>query len=116
MAQFRELAAFAKFGSDLDEATQRQLARGERLVELLKQKQYSPLEVIDQVIAIYAATKGYFDKIPVAKINETEIELMDMMKSKHAPLLSKISESKVIDDQSEGELKNILASFVENKG
>ncbi|TDJ05033.1 MAG: F0F1 ATP synthase subunit alpha, partial [Deltaproteobacteria bacterium] len=82
LAQYRELAAFTAFGSDLDEATQRQLNRGERLVELLKQGQYAPMEVTDQVLQLYAATKGYLDEVPVNKINEVATDLVDHIKSR----------------------------------
>ena len=80
------LQAFAAFGSDLDEATQKQLARGERLVELLKQPQYSPLHVTDQVIAIFAASKGLLDTVPVEKIQETEGELLESIRTRHSGL------------------------------
>ena len=83
LAQYRELAAFAQFGSDLDEATQKQLSRGERLVELLKQPQYSPIEVYEQVVAIFAATKGYFDDVPTDKIRSAEADFMSYLKSRH---------------------------------
>ncbi len=76
LAQYREMAAFAKFGSDLDAATQRMLARGERLTELLKQPQYSPLAVEEQVAVIYAGTRGYLDKIPTDQVGRFERELL----------------------------------------
>ena len=76
LAQYREMAAFAKFGSDLDAATQKLLARGERLTELLKQPQYSPLQVEEQVCVLYAGTRGYLDPIPVADVGRFEDELL----------------------------------------
>ncbi len=115
LAQYRELAAFAAFGSDLDEATQRQLKRGERLVELLKQGQYQPFEVTDQVISIYAATKGYLDSVPVAKISEVEKDLIDHMKSRHSDLYKDLEKSQVMNDANEGKLKDILKAFMETK-
>lgn len=115
LAQYRELAAFAAFGSDLDEATQRQLKRGERLVELLKQGQYQPFEVTDQVISIYAATKGYFDSVPVSKISEVEKDLIDHMKTRHSDLYKDMEKSQVLNDANEGKLKDILKSFMETK-
>ena len=75
LAQYRELAAFAAFGSDLDEATKNQLLRGERLLSFLKQGQYAPVDVVDQVISIFAGTKGLFDKVPVEKIRVVEADL-----------------------------------------
>jgi F-type H+-transporting ATPase subunit alpha len=115
LAQYRELAAFAAFGSDLDEATQRQLKRGERLVELLKQGQYQPFAVTDQVISIYAATKGYFDSVPVAKIAEVEKDLLDHMKSRHSDLYKDLEKTQVMNDANEGKLKEMLKAFMETK-
>ncbi|MDH5580735.1 MAG: F0F1 ATP synthase subunit alpha [Bdellovibrionales bacterium] len=115
LAQYRELAAFAQFGSDLDEATQRQLSRGERLVELLKQKQYEPIHVTDQVVAIFAGTKGLFDSVPVEKIREVEVELLDFIKSRHADLYKAMDDSKVIDDANGAKLTEIINGFVGSK-
>ncbi len=115
LAQYRELSAFAAFGSDLDEATQRQLKRGERLVELLKQGQYQPFAVTDQVISIYAATKGYFDAIPVNKIAEVEKDLLDHMKTRHSDLYKDFEKSAVLNDANEGKLKEVLKAFMETK-
>ena len=112
LAQYRELAAFAQFGSDLDATTQRQLERGKRLVELLKQKQYSPMEAIDQSISIYAATKGYFDTIPVNKISKAEVDLLDYVKSKNSSLYSTLNSEKAISDTSEKALIDLCKSFV----
>ncbi|MBT3981998.1 MAG: F0F1 ATP synthase subunit alpha [Bacteriovoracaceae bacterium] len=113
LAQYRELAAFAQFGSDLDEATQRQLARGERLVELLKQGQYVPVDVIDQTLAIYAATNGYFDKIPTDKVGNAEKDLLDYMGSRHADIVSDIREKKEVTKDTATKLNEALKSFVE---
>ncbi|MFZ8999883.1 MAG: F0F1 ATP synthase subunit alpha [Bacteriovoracaceae bacterium] len=115
LAQYRELAAFAQFGSDLDEATQRQLSRGERLVELLKQKQYEPMHVTDQVVAIFGGTKGLFDSIPVENIREVEVELLDFIKSRHADLYKAIDDAKVIDDANGAKLTEIINGFVGSK-
>ncbi|MFP5457648.1 MAG: F0F1 ATP synthase subunit alpha [Bacteriovoracia bacterium] len=112
LAQYRELAAFAQFGSDLDEATQRQLARGSRLVELLKQGQYQPIEVTNQVIAIFGAIKGLFDVIPVDKIQSAEKELIEFMNSKHADLVGTIRKENAISAESEGKLVEAIKSFV----
>lgn len=114
LAQYRELAAFAQFGSDLDETTQKQLARGARLVELLKQGQYSPMNVEEQVFAIYAATKGYMDPIPVDKISETETELMDFARSRHADLLEKIK-TDGMSDEVVSKLDTVIKEFIATK-
>jgi F-type H+-transporting ATPase subunit alpha len=90
LAQFRELEDFARFGSDLDKATQRQLDRGKRLVQLLIQKQYSPIPVEYQVGIIFAGTKGYLDKVPVDKVDDYEEALSAELKHNHQPLLDQI--------------------------
>jgi F-type H+-transporting ATPase subunit alpha len=113
LAQFRELAAFAQFGSDLDEATQKQLARGKVLVELLKQGQYQPYGVINQVIVIYAGTKGYFDHIPTEKIKSAEKHLIDFMNNRYSALVEKLNIEKAISNEIEDELKAALVSFNE---
>lgn len=115
LAQFRELAAFAQFGSDLDEATQRQLNRGEKLVELLKQNQYEPMDVIDQVIVIFAATKGYFDKIPTHKIKIAEKEALDFIKNRYTALMDELQKEKAISSDSEVKLGKALEDFVQSK-
>lgn len=98
LAQYRELAAFAQFGSDLDEATQKQLSRGARLVELLKQSQYAPLDVEEQILVIYAATKGYFDRVAVERISETESGLIDYVKARHPEVLKNLASQGLTDD------------------
>jgi F-type H+-transporting ATPase subunit alpha len=113
LAQYRELAAFAQFGSDLDEATQRQLARGERLVELLKQKQYSPFEVTDQVIAIYTATKGFFDSVPTASVKQAEEDLLAFIKSKHSDLYNKLDSERAISPEIESGLAEAAKAFLQ---
>ena len=115
LAQYRELAAFTAFGSDLDEATQRQLNRGERLVELLKQGQFDPMEVTDQVLQLYAATKGYLDEVPVNKINEVATDLVDHIKSRHSELYNELKTQNVINDENDERLNEILTSFMETK-
>jgi F-type H+-transporting ATPase subunit alpha len=111
LAQYREMAAFAKFGSDLDASTQRLLARGERLTELLKQPQYSPLAVEEQVCVIYAGTRGYLDKIPTSAVGRFERELLALLHGKHKGLLDGIRTKKALDSELEGELKSTLESF-----
>lgn len=115
LAQYREMAAFAKFGSDLDAATQRMLARGERLTELLKQPQYSPLSVEEQVAVIYAGTRGYLDKIPTNQVGRFERELLSHLHAKHQPLLDKIRIEKDLKNV-EDDLKTVLAGFAETFG
>ena len=112
LAQYREMAAFAKFGSDLDAATQRMLARGERLTELLKQPQYSPLSVEEQVAVIYAGTRGYLDKIPTAQVGRFERELISHLHGKHQGLLDKIRTEKDLKNL-EDDLKSALAAFAD---
>ena len=113
LAQYRELAAFAQFGSDLDEATQRQLNRGARLVELLKQGQYSPIDVIDQSVAIYAATKGYFDSIPVSKIRQVEQDLIASLNSRNSDLMTSMrTEKQISKDNHEPKLVEAIKGFM----
>lgn len=112
LAQYRELAAFAQFGSDLDEATQRQLNRGARLVELLKQGQYSPMDVIEQSVSIFAATKGYFDSVPVNKIQNAEKDLLAVLNSRHADLMGTMKKEQAISPDSESKLVEVIKTFV----
>jgi F-type H+-transporting ATPase subunit alpha len=112
LAQFRELAAFAQFGSDLDEATQRQLNRGSRLVELLKQGQYSPMDVIDQSVSIFAATKGYFDSIPVNKIQQVEKDLLAVLNSRHSDMMNAMRKEMQMSAENEAKLVEIIKNFV----
>ena len=111
LAQYREMAAFAKFGSDLDASTQKLLARGERLTELLKQPQYSPLAVEEQVCVIYAGTRGYLDRIPAKEVGRYEQGLLALLRGKEKALLTAIRTKKALDDKLEGELKAVLESF-----
>ena len=111
LAQYREMAAFAKFGSDLDASPQRQLARGERLTELLKQPQYAPLQVEEQVAVIYAGTRGYLDNIPTSSVGRFEEELLRRLHSQHADVLEGIRTKKILDEELEGKLKAALDSF-----
>jgi F-type H+/Na+-transporting ATPase subunit alpha len=111
LAQYRELEAFAKFGSDLDKATLAQLRRGSRLVELLKQGQYVPMPVEKQVAILYAGTNGYLDEIEIEHVQAYEKELLELMELKHADLLSSIAEKKDLTDEVTAKLKTILAEF-----
>ena len=98
LAQYRELAAFAQFGSDLDKSTQAQLNRGRRLVEILKQPQYQPLSVEKQVVIIYAATKGFIDPVPIDDVRRYEEDLYRFFEARHPGVLSGIGEKKILDD------------------
>jgi F-type H+-transporting ATPase subunit alpha len=113
LAQFREMAAFAQFASDLDPATQRQLARGERLTEMLKQGQYVPMDVVEQIVVIYAANNGYVDKYPLKVLRRYEQELLEYVKATHKAVLDAIRSSQKIDDKTEPDLKKALAAFGE---
>jgi F-type H+/Na+-transporting ATPase subunit alpha len=111
LAQYREMAAFAQFGSDLDAATQAQLHRGERLVELLKQGQYKPLSVVQQIVSIFSGVRGLVDDIPVASIQKFEAGLINFMEDKHQALMDKIAEAKKLDGDSESQLKAAIEEF-----
>ncbi|MBP6854947.1 MAG: F0F1 ATP synthase subunit alpha [Candidatus Pacebacteria bacterium] len=111
LAQFRELEAFAQFGSDLDQATRNQIERGRRAVELLKQTQYSPMLVQHQVISLYALTRGYMDSIPVVKIKEFEAGLIDYVEANCKEFVADVVEKKMWSDESEVKLKETIESF-----
>ena len=111
LAQYREMAAFAQFGSDLDASTQRLLARGERLTELLKQGQYQPMPVEEQVISIYAGVNGYLDKVDVKKIGAFEEQLLTEVRSKHADILTAIRDSGDLSPETVEKLKALLDAF-----
>jgi F-type H+-transporting ATPase subunit alpha len=111
LAAFRELEAFAQLGTELDKATQRQLDRGYRMVELLKQPQYEPRPVADQVIAIFAGTQGYFDKIAVKDVAAAEKELMSFMKDRKSAIRDKIAETGELNDATMAELRKALEEF-----
>jgi F-type H+-transporting ATPase subunit alpha len=111
LAQYRELAAFAQFGSDLDKATQAQLNRGRRLVEILKQAQYQPLAVEKQVMIVYAATKGFLDSVAIEDVHRYEEELYRFLETRHAAVLSGIAEKKIIDDELKAAIETALKDF-----
>jgi len=111
LAQYRELAAFAQFGSDLDKATQQKLNRGARLVELLKQPQYQPMPVQEQVVSLYAGTRGYMDEVPLDAVHKFETELMEFMRNSKADVLKDIVEKKALDADIEGRLKAGIEEF-----
>jgi F-type H+-transporting ATPase subunit alpha len=113
LAQYREMAAFAQFASDLDPATQRQLARGQRLTEILKQGQGVPMDVVEQIVVIYAANKGYADKYELTDLRRYEVELLDYVRASHKSLLEDITKKQKLDDDTEPRLKAALTSFGE---
>ncbi|RPI15637.1 MAG: F0F1 ATP synthase subunit alpha [Ignavibacteriae bacterium] len=114
LAQYRELEAFTKFGSDLDKSTLQQLRRGARLVEILKQGQYTPYPVEDQVAIIFAGTNGYLDEIPIEHVLRYEKEFLETMRLKHKGLLDEISSKKDLTDEINSKLKTILDEFTSN--
>ncbi|MDH3518097.1 MAG: F0F1 ATP synthase subunit alpha, partial [Acidimicrobiia bacterium] len=111
LAQFRELEAFAQFGSELDAASSAQLARGARVVEVLKQPQFAPVSVENQVLAIYAATNGFMDQVPVERIQEFEVGLRDYMRTRHTALIDEIANNGNLPD--EAELNAAITEYVE---
>jgi F-type H+/Na+-transporting ATPase subunit alpha len=114
LAQYREMAAFAQFGSDLDAVTQRLLNRGARLTELLKQPQFSPLKMEEQVAVIWAGTNGYLDTLPVAKVRAFEDGLLSLLRGKHEKLLNAIRDSKDLSDDSAKQLKEVVEGFAKS--
>ncbi len=117
LAQFRELEAFAQLGTELDPATQRQIDRGSRLVELLKQPQYRPMPVEKQVMSIYAATKGFMDKVPVSNVREYEEKLLDFIEKTHNEFFVTLRDTKALPDEAKlnSVLKDFTDSFLQNK-
>jgi len=111
LAQFRELQAFAQFGSDLDKATQAQLARGQRLTEILKQEQYQPVDVEKQVLVIWAATNGYTDDIAIEDVRQFEGELLNFVENSHPGLLNNIREKKSLTDEIKTDLQQVVKDF-----
>ncbi len=111
LAQYRELAAFAQFGSDLDKATQAQLTRGARLVEILKQPQYQPLPVERQVALVYAGTNGYLDNVALTDVRAFEVELYKFIETRHPQVFKDITTKKILDDQTKGALDAAVKQF-----
>jgi F-type H+-transporting ATPase subunit alpha len=111
LAQYREMAAFAQFGSDLDAATQKLLNRGARLTELLKQPQFSPLKMEEQVVSIYAGVNGYLDPLPVSRVRDFEDGLLRLLREKHADLLETIRTEKALSDATSAALKSVVDGY-----
>ena len=114
LAQYREMAAFAQFGSDLDATTQRMLARGSRLTELLKQPQFSPLKMEEQASVIYAGVNGYLDKFEVSRVRAFESGLLTLLRTKHAGLLDSIAKSGDLSKDDEAKLKDVIESYAKS--
>ena len=111
LAQYREMAAFAQFGSDLDATTQRLLARGARLTELLKQPQFSPLKMEEQAVVIYAGVNGYLDPIPVDRVRAFEDGLLNLLRSKNADILEDIRKTGDLTDATAAKLKSAVDAY-----
>ena len=111
LAQYREMAAFAQFGSDLDASTQRLLNRGSRLTELLKQPQFSPLKMEEQVVVIWAGTNGYLDPLPVSKVREFEDGLLSLLRGKNVEILNAIRDSRDLSDDTAAKLKSVVEGY-----
>jgi F-type H+/Na+-transporting ATPase subunit alpha len=111
LAQYREMAAFAQFGSDLDASTQRLLNRGSRLTELLKQPQFSPLKMEEQVVVIYAGVNGYLDALPVAKVRSFEDGLLSLVRGKNVDILNTIRDTRDLNDDTAAKLKAVVEAY-----
>jgi len=111
LAQYREMAAFAQFGSDLDAATQAQLFRGERLVEILKQDQYKPFSVAEQVISIFSGVRGLLDDIAVKDIKKFEVSFINFINEKHKDVIESIEKEKKLDDAMEDKIKALIDEY-----
>jgi F-type H+-transporting ATPase subunit alpha len=113
LSQYRELEAFAKFGSDLDASTQQQLNRGERLVEILKQNQFSPVPVEEQISIIYAAINGHLDDVPVEDIEEFEEEYIERLRLRHEDVLDAIRETEELSEDAEEAFQSVAADLAD---
>jgi F-type H+-transporting ATPase subunit alpha len=116
LSQYRDLEAFAQFGSELDPETQKQLARGERLVEMLKQKEREPLSVADQVASIYAGTGGYLDRIKTDRVQEALADLLARLHAENADLMKRINDSGELSDDDEDALGKVVGEFIDDFG
>ena len=114
LAQYRELAAFAQFASDLDESTRKQLERGQRVTELMKQKQYSPLSVAEMAISLYTVDRGYLDDVDVNKVVDFEAAMLSFMRSSKADLLDSINSNPEFNDEVEAAIKAAVEDFKAN--
>jgi F-type H+/Na+-transporting ATPase subunit alpha len=112
LAQYRELAAFSQFASDLDEATRRQLERGQRTTEVMKQKQYAPMSVAEMALTIYAVNNGFMDKVPINKVVDFEAGLQAFAKSNHKQAMDSINATPKLSKENEAALKSIIEKFL----
>ena len=115
LAQYREMAAFAQFGSDLDASTQKLLNRGSKLTELLKQDQYSPMHVAQQVIAVFSGVKGFLDDVELSKIKITEKKIYEEIKTNSPEIIDSINTTGKLEDKIEKKLTTIIENFKKNK-
>ncbi|QDU11023.1 F0F1 ATP synthase subunit alpha [Gimesia aquarii] len=113
LAAFRELEAFAQMGTELDKATQAQLDRGYRMVELLKQPQFQPMPMADQVVSLYAGTNGYFDTVPISQVQQAESEMLQFIRDQYPEITDKITETGKLEDDTIEQLKSVLTTFIE---
>jgi F-type H+/Na+-transporting ATPase subunit alpha len=111
LAQYREMAAFAQFGSDLDASTQKLLARGARLTELLKQPQYQPMPIEEQVASIFAGTQGFIDAVDTKDVTRYEAAMLSYLRAEHKDVLKTIRDTKALDDDTAAKLKDALTAF-----
>jgi F-type H+-transporting ATPase subunit alpha len=116
LASFRELEAFAQLGTDLDAATQSRLDRGYRMVELLKQPQYKPMHVVDQVLSICAGTGGFLDDVPIGEVRAWEEAFLSFVRDRRSDLWKKLDEAKDIDDETDAEIKAAITEFKQQYG
>lgn len=114
LAQYREMAAFAQFGSDLDASTQRLLNRGARLTELLKQGQYQPMPVEEQVVSIFAGVNGYLDNVPTEAVTRFESQLLSHVRSEHGQVLTSIRDTGALSDDTTARLKEVVGNFAKS--
>jgi F-type H+-transporting ATPase subunit alpha len=114
LAQYREMAAFSQFASDLDASTKQLLARGERLTELLKQDQYVPMSVADQVLSLYSGVRGFLDKIDLAKITDFQVKFLEGLRADHADIFDEINNTGNFSDESDKKIEDYLEKFTSN--
>ena len=115
LAQYREMAAFAQFGSDLDASTQKLLNRGSKLTELLKQNQYSPMTIAEQVVSIFTGVNGYLDDLELNQIRDFEKDLFELIKSSHSDIIESINSSGDLNDETSSKLTSIIEEFKKNR-
>ena len=114
LAQYREMAAFSQFASDLDASTKQLLARGERLTELLKQDQYVPMSVADQVLSLYSGVRGFLDKIEISKITDFQVKFLEGLRADHSDIFDEINNTGNFSDESDKKIEDYLEKFTAN--